>query len=36
MVFGRTEKKNICVKEKLSPTEENTRQMGEFVQYSKN
>ena len=30
------EKKNICVKEKLSPAEENTQQMGEFVQYSKN
>jgi lysine 6-dehydrogenase len=30
------EKKNIYIKEKFSPSEENTRQVGELMQYSKN
>jgi saccharopine dehydrogenase-like NADP-dependent oxidoreductase len=30
------EKKNICIKEKFTPSEENTRQVGELMQYSKN
>ena len=30
------EKKNICIKEKFDPSEENTGQVGELMQYSKN
>lgn len=30
------EKKNICIKEKFNPSEENTGQVGELMQYSKN